>query len=139
MLRSRALHRLICPLLLLISLSSSGESRPHVVHEGTSDADRRDSQRVLLLEAVKAGILRSLGMDREPGPTQKAMEQELRKMYQLYGEKLREMRGNSSQVMRETWQSTISTVLFPATGEIFVRRSGTLKALRSNLTIVTLK
>ncbi|XP_029309842.1 growth/differentiation factor 15 [Cottoperca gobio] len=121
MLRSRSLHRLVsCALLLLVSLSSSGESRPHQI--STPDVDRADSQRVLLLEAVKTGILGSLGMDREPRPTQKASEEELSKMYQLYREKVREMRGNSSQPMRETLQSTTSTVLFPATVEPIVRR-----------------
>ncbi|XP_076601835.1 transforming growth factor beta-1 proprotein [Chaetodon auriga] len=104
-----------CTLLLLVSLSSSGESRPHVAHEGAPDVWRTDSQRVLLLEAVKTGILSSLGIDKEPKPTKKASEEELRKMYQLYREKLREMRGNSSQTLRETRQSTMSTVLFPAT------------------------
>ncbi|KAM6919763.1 inhibin beta E chain [Lycodopsis pacificus] len=126
MLRSRTLHQLLsCMLLLLVSLSSSGESRPHEAHKGTPDADRTHSQRVLLLEAVKTGILGSLGMDREPRPTRKASEEELRRMYQLYREKVREMRGNSSQPMKETWQSTVSTVLFPATVEsikVFRRR-----------------
>ncbi|CAK6952350.1 growth/differentiation factor 8 [Scomber scombrus] len=102
-------------MMLLISLFSSGESRPHTAQEGAPDAGGTDSQRVLLLEAVKTGILGSLGMDREPRPAKKASEQELRKMYRLYREKLREIRGNSSQPMRETWQSTMSTVLFPAT------------------------
>ncbi|XP_042285592.1 growth/differentiation factor 3 [Thunnus maccoyii] len=116
MLRSHTLRRLIsCVLLLLVSLSSSGESRPHVAHEGAPDVDGTDSQRVLLLEAVKTGILGSLGMDREPRPARKASEQELRKMHRLYREKLREMRTNSSQPMRETWQPTMPTVLFPAT------------------------
>lgn len=124
MLRSLTLHQPVSftLLLLLISFSSSGESRPHVAHKGALDVDRMDSQRVLLLEAVKTGILSSLGIDREPRPTQKASEEELRKMYKLYREKLREMRGNHSQTMTETWQSSKSTVLFPATGEIFVRQ-----------------
>ncbi len=124
MLRSLALRRLVsCTLLLLASLSGLGESRPHVAHEGTPDAGGTDSQRVLLLEAVKTGILSSLGMDKEPRPTQKASEGELRKMYELYREKLTEMRGNSSQTMKETWQSTLSTVLFPATGEMLDRET----------------
>nr|XP_046265610.1 inhibin beta C chain [Scatophagus argus] len=118
MFRSLPLHRLVpCMLLFLISLSSSGESWPHMAHVGAPDVDRKDSQRVLLLEAVKKGILKSVGMDREPRPAQKASETELTKMYQLYREKLREMRGNSSQMMKETWESTMSTVLFPATDE----------------------
>ncbi|XP_056276457.1 growth/differentiation factor 15 [Pseudoliparis swirei] len=123
--RSRTLQLTSC-MLLLVSLSSSGESRPHVAHEGTPDADRTHSERVLLLEAVKTGILGSLGMDREPRPTRKASEEEQRRMYQLYREKVREMRGNSSQLMRKTWQSTMSTVLFPATVDSIkaVRRGG---------------
>ncbi|XP_070829399.1 inhibin beta C chain [Chaetodon trifascialis] len=104
-----------CTLLLLISLSSSGESRPHVAHEGAPDVGGTDSQRVLLLEAVKTGILNLLGIDKEPRPTKKASKEELRTMYQLYREKLREMRGNSSQTLKETRQSSMSTVLFPAT------------------------
>ena len=106
-----------CTLLLLASLSSPGESRPH-----RPDVD---GQRDLILEAVKTGILSSLGVDREPRPAQKASEEELKKMYELYGEKVREMRGNSSQTVTETWQSTMSTVLFPATGEISVRQGDT--------------
>nr|XP_019961971.1 PREDICTED: inhibin beta C chain-like [Paralichthys olivaceus] len=117
MLRPRALYGLSYTLLLLLSLSSPGESRPHMAHRGAPDMDRTDSQRALLLEAVKTGILSSLGMDREPRATQKASGPELREMFHLYREKLREMRGNSSQPMSETWQSTISTVLFPSTVE----------------------
>ncbi|XP_069562129.1 growth/differentiation factor 8 [Brachyistius frenatus] len=114
MLTSHTPLRLIsCTLLLLLLISTSGESRPHVAHEGTPDAGRMDSRKVLLLEAVKTGILSSLGMDREPRPTRKASEQELRQMYQLYREQMREMRRNSSQSLRETQQSVMSTVLFP--------------------------
>lgn len=139
MLRSLTLQRLAsCTLLLLASLSCSGESRPHAAHKSTPGVDGVDSQRVLLLEAVKTGILSSLGMDREPRPTQRASEEELRRMYQLYREKLTEMRGNSSQTMKETRQSTLSTVLFPATGETFVIQGDIRKTLRSNLATVTL-
>ncbi|XP_063740966.1 growth/differentiation factor 8 isoform X2 [Eleginops maclovinus] len=116
MLRSRTLHRLFsCRLMLLVFLSSSGESRPHAAQESSPDVGRVDSQTVLLLEAVKSGILGSLGMEREPTLTQKASEEELTKMYQLYREKIREMRGNSSQPMIENQQSTTFTVLFPTT------------------------
>lgn len=73
--------------------------------------DEGDNQRVLVLEGVKAGILSLLGMKREPRLTHKASEEELRRMYTLYREKMREMRGNTSDTMRET----MSTVLFPAT------------------------
>ncbi|KAL6104354.1 gdf15 [Pungitius sinensis] len=118
MFSSRTLLQLVsCSLLLLASLSGSGESRPQVAHEGTPDEGRTHGLRALLLEAVKTGILGSLGMDREPRPTRKASDEELKRMYQLYGEKVREVRGNSSQPMKETRQSTMSTVLFPATVE----------------------
>lgn len=107
---SHTLLRLIsCMLLLLVS--TSGKRRRHVAQE--PDVARADSQRVLLLEAVKMGILSSLGMDKEPRPAQKASEEELREMYQLYREKMREMSGNSTQAMKETQESTMSTVLFP--------------------------
>lgn len=126
MLSSHTLHRLVsCMLLLLLTYSRTGLShRPHEAHvayKGTSDAD---IQRAQLLKAVTMGILSSLGMDEKPRPTQKASEEELRKMYQLYTEKLREMRGNSSQVMSETRRYTMSTVLFPVTGETTERNLG---------------
>ncbi|XP_058496042.1 inhibin beta C chain [Solea solea] len=114
-----SIHPLIsCVLLLVVCLSSSGESWPHVAHRSTPPAgDRADNQKAQLLEAVKMGILSSLGTDREPKIKQKATDQELRKMYQLYREKLREKRRNSSLLMSETRQSTVSTLLFPATVE----------------------
>ncbi|XP_030016792.1 protein DVR-1 [Sphaeramia orbicularis] len=106
----RSHHHIV---LLLVCLSSSGQSRPRVAHKGAPDVDFSDSRKVLILEAVKSGILNSLGMERTPRPAQKASEQELRRMHELYREKLREMSGNSSQIMRETRRSTMSTVLFP--------------------------
>lgn len=103
-------------LLLLLLLVSSGESKPHMTHEGASGVD---SERIQLLEAVKKGILSSLGMDAEPRLTQRASEEELRDMYRLYSDTLREMRGNSSQGVRGTRLNTTSTVISPVTGEIF--------------------
>uniref|UniRef100_UPI0037E81794 inhibin beta C chain n=1 Tax=Semicossyphus pulcher TaxID=241346 RepID=UPI0037E81794 len=105
-------------LLILVFLSSSGASRPHTSHEDAPEVGRADSQRVLVLEAVKTGILSSLGMEREPRLIQKASEEELRKMYRLYRETLIEMRGNSSNTIQETRESNMSTVLFPATVEL---------------------
>lgn len=112
--RPHTLHALVsCVLLLLLSHSRTGLSRgPHASHD-------MDNQRAQLLKAVEMGILSSLGMDEKPRPTRRASEEELRKMYQLYREKLREMRGNSSQVMSDTRQYSMSTVLFPVTGEFF--------------------
>ncbi|XP_047444982.1 growth/differentiation factor 8 [Mugil cephalus] len=121
MLRSHTLLRLITCTLLLPT-STSGESRPHVVQGGTPNADRKDIQEALLLEAVKTGILSSLGMDREPRITRKASEQELRRMYQLYIEKRRELRGNSSQSIKNTLQSTTTTVLFTVEAPKVLRR-----------------
>lgn len=37
----------------------------------------------------------------------------MRRMYQLYSEKITEMRGNSSQTEKETWTPTTSTLLYP--------------------------
>lgn len=79
------------------------------------------SQRMKLLEAVKMMILNSLGMDEEPRLAQKASEEELRSMYQLYREKLQEIKGNSSHKMREPGHYT--AVLYPVTGELFNKRS----------------
>lgn len=119
MLRSlepRVDSRLLLLLLLLLLLVSSGESKAHMAHEGAPGVD---SERIQLLEAVKKGILSSLGMDAEPRLTQRASEEEMRDMYRLYSDTLREMRGNSSQGVRGTRQNTTSTVLSPVTGEIF--------------------
>lgn len=116
---------LILSMLLLLAASSSGESRPHVAHEGP--LSRAENQRVQLVEAVKTGILSSLGMDGEPEPTRRASEQEMRRMFQLYREQLTEMRGNSSQSMKE---SSMSTVLLPATGDTFSEREESCRAVK---------
>ncbi|XP_076000554.1 growth/differentiation factor 8 [Genypterus blacodes] len=121
-----SLHCLLYCTLPLLSLCSSGDGRPHTTHAGAPNVGREDSQRALLLEAVKTGILSSLGMEREPTLTEKASDEELRKMYRLYREKMRELGGNSSLPMRETRYSAMSTVLFPATveaGEVLWRRN----------------
>lgn len=128
MIRSHGACQLIfCALLLLVSLSSSGESQPR---GNTPDEGRMDSQRVLLLEAVKTAILSSLGMDREPKPPQRASQRDLRKMFELYREKLREERRNSTQ----PWKSSMTAVLFSSTGEIFVWQADT-KALLAIVTV----
>lgn len=98
-------------LLLLLLLLSTGDGKPHTAPEDQPDLS---GERAHLLEAVKTGILSSLGMDEEPRVAHRASEEELREMYQLYWDKLAEMRSNSSQAEREA-----STVLSPVTGEMF--------------------
>lgn len=113
-------------LSMLLLLSSSGESRPRVAHEGP--LSRAENQRVQLVEAVKTGILSSLGMDGEPEPTRRASEQEMRRMFQLYREQLTEMRGNTSQSMKGI---SMSTVLLPATGDTFSEREESCRSSRT--------
>lgn len=120
-------------LLLLLLLVSSAESKPHVAREGAPGVD---SERIQLLEAVKKGILSSLGMDVEPRLTQRASEEELRDMYRLYSDTLREMRGNSSQGVKATRQNTTSTVLSPVTGEIFETSGSSEGNLASYLSFI---
>ncbi|XP_068196875.1 inhibin beta C chain [Antennarius striatus] len=117
MLRPLTCHPFVSCTLLLVVISSSGESWPHTDHDGRLDVDSRGNQRALLLEAVKTGILTSLGMGKEPTTNTKVSEEELRMMFQLYEEKLLEIRGNSSQMMRETSQHAMFSVLFPSTVE----------------------
>lgn len=95
----------LAPCLLLFLLAWPGEGQP--------DTPVVDTPRKELLEAVKAGILSSLGMEQEPSPAQKASEEELQRMYQSYWETLREMEGNSNQPLAEAEQR--STV-HPGTG-----------------------
>lgn len=102
---------LLPQLLLLLLLFSTGDGKPHAAPEEQPDSSREGAQ---LLEAVKTGILRSLGMDEEPRVAHRASEEELREMYRLYWDKLTEMRGNSSQTKREE-----STVFSPVSGETF--------------------
>ncbi|XP_007573869.2 growth/differentiation factor 15 [Poecilia formosa] len=100
--------------LLLLLVPTSGGLQPDVARQGLLETGNLDDREALVLEAVKKGILGSLGLDREPKPAMKASQRELRKMFKLYREKVSEMRRNSSQSVRETWQSNTSTVLFPA-------------------------
>lgn len=95
----------LAPCLLLVLLAWPGEGRP--------DTPVMDTQRKELLEAVKAGILSSLGMEQEPSPAQKASEDELQRAYQSYWETLREMGGNSSQTVAEAEQHSS---VHPGTG-----------------------
>lgn len=91
----------LAPCVLLVLLAWPGEGRPDAAPRS---APVMDTQRTELLKAVKAEILSSLGMEREPSPARKASEEELRSMYWSYWEKLREMGGNSSQIMGEAEQ-----------------------------------
>uniref|UniRef100_A0A3B5LNB2 TGF-beta family profile domain-containing protein n=2 Tax=Xiphophorus couchianus TaxID=32473 RepID=A0A3B5LNB2_9TELE len=100
--------------LLLLLVPTSGVLQPDAARQGLLETSNVDDRGPLILEAVKKGILGSLGLDKEPKPAMKASQRELRKMFKLYREKISEMRRNSSQSVRETWQSNTSTVLFPA-------------------------
>ncbi|XP_077415639.1 inhibin beta E chain isoform X2 [Vanacampus margaritifer] len=95
------------------NLQSSGELHSQEVRECRPQQRTLDeaSQRVQLVEAVKMGILNSLGMDKEPEITKKPSEYELMRMYRRYWQKLEEMRGNGSRATG----ASVSTVLFPAT------------------------
>lgn len=99
--------------LLLLLVPTSGVLQPDAARQGLLETSNVDDRGALILEAVKKGILGSLGLDKEPKPAIKASQRELRKMFKLYREKISEMRRNSSQSVRETWQSNTSTVLFP--------------------------
>ncbi|XP_077581389.1 inhibin beta C chain [Stigmatopora nigra] len=89
-------------LLILLAAFSSGERRP-------PQALDVDAHRLQLVEALKMGILNSLGMDKEPEITRGVSEPELRRMSRLYREKLRELRGNLPRA------KSTSMVLFPVT------------------------
>lgn len=91
----------LSPCLLLVLLAWPAGGRPDARSWSAPVADAR---RAKLLEAVKEGILSSLGMEREPRPARKASEEELHSAYQSYWEKLREMGENSSRVMVEEEQ-----------------------------------
>uniref|UniRef100_H3B924 Growth/differentiation factor 15 n=1 Tax=Latimeria chalumnae TaxID=7897 RepID=H3B924_LATCH len=71
-----------CAVLLFLS---EVELRPH--------GDRRERVQV---EAVKMSILEHLGLQRPPSVRERLNEEELKKMYQLYEEKLNELRRNKS-------------------------------------------
>lgn len=92
MLASLPAYRL-APCLLLVLLVCPAGGQPVV-----------DAQRKALQEAVKAGILSSLGLEQEPRPPQKASAEELQRVYQSYWDRLREMGGNSSQALAEAEQ-----------------------------------
>lgn len=95
----------LAPCLLLVLVAEPGKGQP--------DPPVMDTQRKELLEAVKAGILSSLGMEQKPSPAQRASEEELQHMYQSYWETLREMGGNSSQTLAEAEQHSS---VHPGTG-----------------------
>ncbi|CAB1325981.1 unnamed protein product [Coregonus sp. 'balchen'] len=110
----------------LLSSLHQGEGRPRLAQDSTPRLGQEESQRALLLEAVKTGILSSMGMEKEPRPRELASEEELRRMHRLYRETLTLLRGNSSQE-GESWHSPkrTYTLLLPATVEPF-------KVLRSD-------
>ncbi|KAJ8277446.1 hypothetical protein GJAV_G00075230 [Gymnothorax javanicus] len=96
---------LLCYTLLLSCYFSRVGGRPHW----------SPVERSLWLEAVKKGILDSLGMDGPPVYHMEPQEEDLRGMYLLYERKLQELRQNHSWA-EETQQSVrrTSTILLPA-------------------------
>uniref|UniRef100_A0A674EE39 Growth/differentiation factor 3-like n=1 Tax=Salmo trutta TaxID=8032 RepID=A0A674EE39_SALTR len=113
-LRPHGLCFLFSRVVLLFSLCQ-GEGRPRLTQEGTPHLGQEENQRALVLEAVKTGILSSMGMEREARPREMASEEELMRMHRLYRETLRQLRRSSSQE-GETQHSPrrASTVLHPA-------------------------
>ncbi|XP_030218727.1 bone morphogenetic protein 2 [Gadus morhua] len=108
--------------LLSCSLPRPAHTWPLPAQDGAPDVGRKglgDAARRLLLESVKAGILSSLGTERELRPAVRASDQELRRMYGLYRETLRLLRGNTSEPIREVqaFRKRRLTVLFPETVE----------------------
>ncbi|KAJ8011316.1 hypothetical protein DPEC_G00056880 [Dallia pectoralis] len=110
----------------LLSGLRQGECWPSLARDRTLLPRQDESQRALLLEAVKSSILSSMGMEKEPSPSELASEEELRSMHKLYWETMRQLRGNASQE-GESWQlpGRTSTVLLPATVKL-------LKVVRSD-------
>ena len=109
--------------LLSCSLPRPGHAWPLLAQDRAPDVGREglgDTARRLLLESVKAGILSLLGTEREPRPVVRASDEELRRMYGIYRERLRLLRGNTSEPIREVQSVTKRrlTVLFPETGEM---------------------
>ncbi|XP_035269634.1 inhibin beta B chain [Anguilla anguilla] len=98
--------RLLSCVLLLACCFSRVAGRPHL----------SQGERSLWLEAVKKGILESLGMDGPPASHVKPRQEELRRMYFLYERELQELHRNHSQAAG-TQRPTVnraSTVLLPA-------------------------
>ncbi|KAJ8374740.1 hypothetical protein SKAU_G00053200 [Synaphobranchus kaupii] len=91
---------LLCCLLLLSCFFGTVGGRPHL----------SQGERSLWLEAVKRGILESLGMDGPPVSHVGPQQEELRRMYLLYQREIQELRRNHSRVVRIQH----STVLLPA-------------------------
>ncbi|KAL0966655.1 hypothetical protein UPYG_G00297950 [Umbra pygmaea] len=108
---SAALHILLSWVALVLSLRQ-GEGRPRLAQDVAPHLGQDESQRGLLLEAVRS----SMGTDQEHRPSERASEAEFARMHQLYRETVKDLRRNISQGMG-SWRapSSSSTVLLPAT------------------------
>lgn len=98
--------------IVLVCLCSLGHGHLDGAQE---EATEINTERGLVLEALKTGILSSLGMEKPPILKQKASQQDLMKVHQLYHEKLNEMSRNLSQITLllpdrgKTWFTIMNT------------------------------
>ncbi|XP_066552422.1 protein DVR-1 [Amia ocellicauda] len=77
------------------------------------------TREALQLEAVKKGILDSLGLDAPPVPRERATREELRRMYWVYKEESERLWRNSSLATDRYPSAQNSTILLPAVGFYF--------------------
>ncbi|KAG7487879.1 hypothetical protein MATL_G00028230 [Megalops atlanticus] len=123
-----------CLLCLLLScFFGRGGCRPHL----------GQGERTLWLEAVKKGILESLGMDGPPVSWEEPEPEQVKRMHLLYLKKLQDLHWNSSQNEENQLFKRASTVLLSAQAELVRADPQRIRAvfhrmdfLRKELTVV---
>ncbi|XP_036375280.1 inhibin beta B chain-like [Megalops cyprinoides] len=123
-----------CLLCLLVScFFGQGGCRPHL----------GQGERTLWLEAVKKGILESLGMDGPPVSWEEPEPEQVKRMHLLYLKKLQDLHWNSSQNEENQHFKRASTVLLSAQAELVRADPQRIRAvfhrmdfLRKELTVV---